>query len=60
MADNRKVEVDFHVKRHSDFDLLRIARASAQQYDDDITAYLTSVQIHGSSAVGVVFGHKKK
>ena len=60
MSDTNAVEIEFHEKRFSDFDLLRIALASSQEYEDDITAYLTSVQIHGSSAVGVVFGHTKK
>ncbi|MDD2064473.1 hypothetical protein [Pseudomonas sp. 25571] len=60
MSDSNPVEIEFHEKRLSDFDLLRIARASDQEYEDVITAYLTSVQIHGSSAVGVVFGHTKK
>lgn len=60
MSDTNAVEIEFHGKRLSDFDLLRIARASDQEYEEDITAYLTSVQIHGSSAVGVVFGHTKK
>lgn len=60
MSDTNAVEIEFHGKRLSDFDLLRIARASSQVYEDDITAYLTNVQIHGSSAVGVVFGHTRK
>lgn len=60
MSATNAVEIEFHGKRLTDFDLLRIARASGQEYADDITAYLTSVQIHGSSAVGVVFGHAKK
>lgn len=60
MSATNAVEIEFHGKCLSDFDLLRIARASSHEYEDDITAYLTSVQIHGSSAVGVVFGHTKK
>jgi len=60
MSDISSVEIEFHGKRLSDFDLLRIARASSQEYEDEVTAYLTSVHIHGSSAVGVVFGHTKK
>lgn len=60
MSDLNAVEIEFYGKRLSDFDLMRIARAYGQEYEDDITAYLTSVQIHGSSAVGVVFGHAKK
>lgn len=57
MTDINTVAVDFHVKRFSDFDLLRIARAVNQDYDSLVTAYLVNVQIHACSAVGVVFGH---
>jgi hypothetical protein len=48
------------VKRYSDFDLLRIARAVGQGYEDEITAFLVNVHIHRLSAVGVVFGHARQ
>jgi len=51
------VVVDFHEKRYSDFDLLRIVRAVGHGYKAPVTAYLVNVQIHSCSAVGVVFGH---
>ncbi|TFZ37803.1 hypothetical protein EWW49_00365 [Pseudomonas syringae] len=57
MAEINTVAVDLHVKRYSDFDLLRIAKAVNQDYEGLITAYLVSVHIHACSAVGVVFGH---
>ena len=57
MADINTVAVDLHVKRYSDFDLLRIAKAVSQDYEGLITAYLVNVHIHACSAVGVVFSH---
>ncbi|RMQ36722.1 hypothetical protein ALQ07_200051 [Pseudomonas syringae pv. actinidiae] len=57
MPEINTVAVDFHVKRYSDFDLLSIARAVAQDYEAINTAYLVSVHAHCSSVVGVVFGH---
>ena len=60
MTDINTVSVEFHVKRYSDFDLLRIARAVGQKYEGEVTAFLVNVQIHACSAVGVVFGHTRK
>lgn len=60
MTDISTVSVDFHVKRYSDFDLLRIARAVGQGYEDEVTAFLVNVQIHACSAVGVVYGHARQ
>jgi len=57
MTQPNSVVIDFHTKRYSDFDLLRIARAVGQGYSALVTAYLVNVHIHASSAVGVVFGH---
>lgn len=57
MAEINTVAVDLHVKRYSDFDLLRIAKAVSQDYEGLITAYLVNVHIHACSAVGAVFGH---
>lgn len=57
MSGINTVAVDLHIKRYSDFDLLRIAQAVNQDYEGLITAYLVSVHIHACSAVGVVFGH---
>ncbi|WIK39833.1 hypothetical protein OI910_30845 [Pseudomonas aeruginosa] len=60
MSEVNTVKVDYYVKRYSDFDLLRIARAVGQGYEDDITAFLVSVHIHRLNAVGVVFGHVRQ
>lgn len=60
MSDISTISVDFLVKRYSDFDLLRIARAVGQGYEDEVTAFLVNVQIQACSAVGVVFGHARK
>lgn len=60
MSEVNTVKVDYYVKRYSDFDLLRIARAVGQGYQDDITAFLVNVHIHRLSAVGVVFGHVRQ
>lgn len=60
MPGSSKVEVDFHVKRYSDFDLLRIARAVGQGFEEEVTAVLVNVHIHDRSAVGEVFGHVRQ
>ncbi|MFG0820647.1 hypothetical protein ACF8QE_14400 [Pseudomonas sp. GLN_3] len=60
MTDISTISVDLLVKRYSDFDLLRIARAVGQGYKDEVTAFLVNVQIQSCSAVGVVFGHARK
>lgn len=57
MSEIHTVAVDLHVKRYSDFDLIRIAKAVSHDYEGLITAYLVNVHIHACSAVGVVFGH---
>lgn len=60
MSDDNRVEVDFYTKRYSDFDLIRIARAVGQKYEDDVTAFLVNVQIYKTTAVGAVFGHVRQ
>ena len=60
MSEVNTVKVDYHMKRYSDFDLLRIARAIGQGYEDEVTAFLVNVHIHRLSAVGVVFGHVRQ
>jgi hypothetical protein len=54
------IDVDFHGKSHSDFDLIRIARADEQGFYQPITAYLTSAFMTPRSCVGVVFGHREE
>ena len=52
--------LEFHGKRHTDFDLKRIARAQAQGFDEPVTAYLCGVFIKARAGVGIVFSHQRK
>ncbi|MHC8324554.1 hypothetical protein [Pseudomonas sp. LB1P83] len=54
------IEVSFHVKRHTDFDLRRIIKAREQGFDEPVTAYLCGVSIRACAGIGVVFGHKRE
>jgi len=54
------IDVNFHGKRHTDFDLLRIIKAQEQDFDLPVTAYLCGVFIRARAGIGVVFGHKRK
>lgn len=54
------VDVNFHGKRHTDFDLKRIIKAQEQGFDVTVTAYLCGVSIRSRAGIGVVFGHARK
>ena len=54
------LDVNFHGKRHTDFDLARILKAQAQGFVKPITAYLCGVSIKARAGLGVVFGHNRK
>lgn len=54
------LDVNFHGKRHTDFDLKRIIRAQDQGFDLPVTAYLCGVSIRSRAGIGVVFDHKRK
>lgn len=54
------IDVNFHGKRHTDFDLKRIIKAQEQGFDVPVTAYLCRVSIKARAGIGVVFGHKRK
>lgn len=54
------IDVNFHGKRHTDFDLKRILKAQEQGFDLPVTAYLCGVSIRARAGIGVVFGHKRK
>ena len=54
------LDVNFHGKRHTDFDLERILKAQAQGFEKPITAYLCGVSIKARAGIGVVFGHNRK
>lgn len=51
--------LEFHSRRLTDFHLGRILRASKHHYELPITAYLSDVFVSGSTAVGVVYGHRE-
>lgn len=52
------IDVDFHGKQHSDFDLQCIAGAISQGFAQPVTAYLTEAFINSGTCVGVVFEHQ--
>lgn len=54
------IDVNFHGKRHTDFDLLRIIKAQEQGFAIPVTAYLCGVSIRARAGIGVVFGHMRK
>lgn len=54
------IDVNFHGKRHTDFDLRRIIKAQEQGFDLTVTAYLCGVSIRARADIGVVFGHTRK
>lgn len=54
------IDINFHGKRHTDFDLKRIVKAQEQGFDVPVTAYLCGVSIRARAGIGVVFGHKRK
>lgn len=54
------IDVNFHGKRHTDFDLTRIIKAREQGFDEPVTAYLCGVSIRARAGIGVVFGHNRK
>lgn len=52
-----EINIDYHCKNPSDFQLKRILRAMAYRYSPPVTAYLSDVFITSGCAVGIVFGH---
>jgi hypothetical protein len=52
-------EIELHSRRLTDFHLRRILRACQHHYELPITAYLSDVFVFGSTAVGVVYGHRE-
>lgn len=54
------VVLELHGKRHTDFDLTRIAQAQAQGFEKPVTAYLCGAFIKARAGIGVVFGHNRK
>lgn len=54
------LDINFHGKRHTDFDLTRIIKAQKQGFDLPVTAYLCGVSIRARAGIGVVFDHQRK
>ncbi|WP_338574684.1 hypothetical protein V6L78_06120 [Pseudomonas canadensis] len=54
------IDLNFHGKRHTEFDLTRIIKAQAQGFERPVTAYLCSASIKARTGIGVVFGHNHK
>ncbi|MDZ5431983.1 hypothetical protein T3H00_04795 [Pseudomonas fluorescens] len=51
------IEVEFHSKYLSDFQLSRLVQASLQKYTVAITAFISDVVIMGDTCLGVSFDH---
>jgi hypothetical protein len=54
------IEISYHGKRLTYFDLKRISKAQDQGFHEPVTGFLCSVFIMGGTGVGVVFGHTRK
>ncbi|MHB0783847.1 hypothetical protein [Pseudomonas sp. NBRC 111132] len=52
-----EINIEYHGKSLSDFQLKRILRAMAYKYSPPVTAYLSDVFITSECAAGIVFGH---
>lgn len=52
-----EINIDYHCKSPSDFQLKRIIKAMAYKYSPPVTAYLSDVFITSECAAGIVFGH---
>lgn len=54
------IDLNFHGKRHTEFDLTRIIKAQAQGFHIPVTAYLCGASIKARAGIGVVFGHNRE
>jgi hypothetical protein len=54
------INVEFHSKWLTDFELIRLVRATNQKYTVFITAFISGAMIIGDTCLGVVFGHLDK
>ncbi|MFJ4456000.1 hypothetical protein ACIP1G_19230 [Pseudomonas sp. NPDC089392] len=52
-----EINIDYHCKSPSDFQLKRIIRAMAYRYSPPVTGYLSDVFITSECSAGIVFGH---
>lgn len=51
------IEIEFHSKELSDFQLCRIVRASTQKYSVPVTAFISDAFIANDTCHGVSFDH---
>jgi hypothetical protein len=54
------IEVEFHSKWLTDFQLSRLVRATNQKYAIAITAFISDAVIANDTCLGVVFSHVAK
>lgn len=54
------IEVEFHSKAVSDFQLSRLVRASLRKYSVPITAFISDAAIMNDRCVGISFDHSEK
>lgn len=54
------IEVEFHSKWLTDFQLGRLVRATNQRYIPTITAFISEAIIVNDTCLGVVFDHARK
>ena len=54
------IEVEFHSKWLTDFQLSRLVRATNQKYAAAITAFISDAVIANDTCLGVVFSHVEK
>jgi hypothetical protein len=54
------IELEFHSKELSDFQLSRLVRASLRKYTVPITAFISDALIAEDTCLGVSFDHSKR
>ena len=54
------IEVEFHSKEVSDFQLRRLVRACLRKYTVPITAFISNAAIMDDRSVGISFDHSEK
>ncbi|RKS27492.1 hypothetical protein BJ917_0340 [Pseudomonas sp. WPR_5_2] len=54
------IELEFHSKDFSDFQLSRLVRASLRKYTVPVTAFISDAFISDDTCVGVSFDHSDK
>ena len=54
------IELEFHIKDVSEFQLSRLVRASLRKYTVPVTAFISDAFIADDTCVGVSFDHSEK